>query len=231
MNSARQISTNGKVRISIRSSRRTCCPLKNLPTELAPVESELCTTECHVDLEVVQRPASRRDKPGGVVQQAATATGGVRIRPTAPGATSRHGLTLLEIILALTIFFGAMAALSQLTWNGSRATVQARLKTQAIIRCEAKLAEVVVGAEPLQPKTRVPFPDNEQWLYSINVADSQYPDLLQVQVQVSHTGNTSLSRVEFSLSRWMRDPSLFQDAAEVQKTEASQQSQSQGATP
>ena len=145
-------------------------------------------------------------------------------------AATRDGMTLLEIILALTIFFGAMAALSQLAWNGSRAAVQARLRTQAIIRCEAKLAEVIAGAEALQPKTRVSFSDNAQWTYSITVAESQYPDLMQVQVTVAHTGNSSLANVEFSLSRWMRDPSLFLDAAELQKTEAEKESQTKGAT-
>ena len=118
-------------------------------------------------------------------------------------ATFRNGLTLLEIILALTIFFGAMTVLSQLAWNGSRAAVQARLKTQAIIRCEAKLAEVIARVEALQPKTRAPFPDNTQWTYSIHVSESQYPDLLQIQVTVFHTGNSSLANVEFSLTRWM----------------------------
>jgi general secretion pathway protein I len=146
-------------------------------------------------------------------------------------ATPRAGMTLLEIIIALTIFFGAMTALSQLAWNGSRAAVQARLKTQAIIRCEAKLAEVLCGVEPLQPKTRVPFSDNEKWSYSVTVSESQYPDLLQIHVTVFHTGNTSLANVEFSLSRWMRDPSLYLDAAELQKTEAEKEAQTQGVAP
>ena len=44
--------------------------LKNLPTGLAPVESGLCTTQVQLGSEVVQRPASHRDKPGGVFQQA-----------------------------------------------------------------------------------------------------------------------------------------------------------------
>ena len=44
--------------------------LKNLPTGLAPVESGFCTTQVQVGSEVVQRPASHRDKPGGVFQQA-----------------------------------------------------------------------------------------------------------------------------------------------------------------
>ena len=46
---------------------------------------------------------------------------------------TRGGLTLLEILLAVAIFFGSLVVLSQLAWNGTRAAVQARLKTQAII--------------------------------------------------------------------------------------------------
>ena len=78
-----------------------------------------------------------------------------RLRASGTTARNQHrpGLTLLEIVLSLAIFFGALAILSQLSWNGARAAVQARLKTQAIIRCEAKLAEVLAGAETLSPKT------------------------------------------------------------------------------
>jgi type II secretory pathway component PulJ len=36
-------------------------------------------------------------------------------------SSDRDGLTLLEIILSLSIFFGALAILSQLAWNGARA--------------------------------------------------------------------------------------------------------------
>jgi general secretion pathway protein I len=143
---------------------------------------------------------------------------------------ARRGLTLLEIILALTIFFGAMAALSQLSWSGSRSAIQARLKTQAIIRCEAKLAEVLAGAESLQPKTNVAFPDDPKWTYSVSIGESQFPDLLAVQVMVAHSGGSSLANVQFTLNRWMRDPSIFLDAAEKQQAEADAAAQSQGAT-
>lgn len=145
-------------------------------------------------------------------------------------SSSRRGLTLLEIILALTIFFGAMAALSQLAWSGSRAAIQARLKTQAIVRCETKLAEVLAGIEALGPKSNVAFPDDSKWTYSVSIGDSPFPDLLQVQVTVGHTGNNSLANVQFSLNRWMRDPSIFLDAAEKQQAEADAEAQSQGAT-
>jgi hypothetical protein len=116
-------------------------------------------------------------------------------------------------VLALAIFFGALAVLSQLAWNGSRAAVQARLKTQAIIRCEAKLAEVLSGIETLQQKSRVPFPDDAGWTWSLAVTETSYPDLLQIDVSVSHSGNAKLANVEYTLRRWMRDPSLFQEAA------------------
>ena len=134
----------------------------------------------------------------------------------------RAGLSLLEIVLALAIFFGAMAVLSQLAWNGARAGVQSRLKTQAIIRCEAKLAEVLAGLEPLQSKSRVQYPDNSAWTYSVSILETSYPDLLQVDVSVSHTGNSAMANTEFTLRRWMRDPGLFQAAALQQQENESQ---------
>jgi general secretion pathway protein I len=137
-------------------------------------------------------------------------------------SSDRNGLTLLEIVLSLAIFFGALAILSQLSWNGARAGIQARLKTQAIIRCEAKLAEVLAGAETLSPKSRVPFPDNAAWNYSVTIAETQFPDLLQVDVTVSHSGGTKLANSDFTLRRWMRDPSLFLNAA-IQKQQADAQ--------
>jgi type II secretion system protein I len=141
-------------------------------------------------------------------------------------AHSRLGLTLLEIILSLAIFFGALAILSQLGWNGTRAGLRARLRTQAIIRCEAKLAEVLSGAETLTPKSRVPFPDNSAWNYSVSISETQFPDLLQVDVTVAHSGGSQLANADFTLRRWMRDPSLFMDAAIKKKEAESTTSQS-----
>lgn len=140
---------------------------------------------------------------------------------------NRHGLTLLEIILSLAIFFGALAILSQLGWNGTRNGVRARLKTQAIIRCETKLAEVLSGAESLTPKSRVPFPDSSAWNYSVSISETQFPDLLQVDVTVAHSGGTQLANIDFTLRRWMRDPSLFMNAAIQKKQTESKTSQTQ----
>ena len=94
----------------------------------------------------------------------------------------RSGLTLLEIVLSLALFCGAAAALSQLAWNGSRATVQARLKTQATIRCEAKLNEILAGVEQMVAKSNVPFPDDSHWTWSQVVTPSSHAELVQLDV-------------------------------------------------
>ena len=63
--------------------------------------------------------------------------------------SQRAGISLFEVLLALVIFMGSYAALSALSSSGMNAAVQGRLQTQAIIRCESKLAEVVSAVEPM----------------------------------------------------------------------------------
>ena len=133
--------------------------------------------------------------------------------------SDRTGLTLLEIVLAIAIFFGSMAALSQLAWNGTRASVQARLKSQATIRCEAKLNEVLAGLEPMQARAGVPFPDNGSWTWSQTVNPGSHNELVQIDLTVSHRGTSRLSNVDVTLRRWARQSSLFTRAAEQEKAE------------
>jgi general secretion pathway protein I len=128
-------------------------------------------------------------------------------------AAGRHGMTLLEVVLALAIFFGAMAALAQLTWNGTRAALQARFKAQAVIRCETKLAELVSGAELLQSQSSIPFPDDSAWTWSAMISPGSFPELLQVEVRVRRTGSNSLGSIEYGISRWMRDPAVLAETA------------------
>jgi general secretion pathway protein I len=135
--------------------------------------------------------------------------------------TTRSGLTLLEIVLSLAIFCGAMVALSQLAWSGTRAAVQARLKTQATIRCEAKLNEILAGLESMQSKSAMPFPDDSHWVWNLVVTPGSHPELLQCDVTVSQ-GTSRLARVDVTLRRWARDQSLFIKAANQEKTEDEQ---------
>lgn len=133
---------------------------------------------------------------------------------------ARSGLTLLEIVLSLALFFMATAALSQLAWNGSRAAIQARLRTQATIRCEAKLNEVLAGAAPMQTQSNTPFPDDSNWTWGLSVTPSSLPELMQIDLTVSHRGGGAAASVDITLRRWSRQQSLFAAAAEQEKVEA-----------
>jgi type II secretory pathway pseudopilin PulG len=120
-------------------------------------------------------------------------------------------LTLLEVLLSLGLFLGALAALSQLWYGGVRASVQARLATQAILRCESKLNEIVAGAVPLQSTGDTPFDDDSTWTWNLQVQAGPTTDLLPV----SHPGQGSLSASGYQLSRLMRDPQVWTNAQQT----------------
>ena len=128
---------------------------------------------------------------------------------------SRRGLTLLEVLLSLGLFLGALAALSQLWYGGVRASVQARLATQAILRCESKLNEVVAGAVPLQSTSDTPFDDDASWTWSLQVEVGPHADTMMATVTVSHPGQSGLSSSDHQLRRLIRDPQVWTAAQQA----------------
>ncbi len=142
----------------------------------------------------------------------------------------RCGFSLLEVVLALGIFFACVAVLSQIQWNGTRAAVQSRLKGQALLLCETKLQEVVAGIEPLSDQESVPFEDDPTWVWSLRTEATDYPELYLVEVTVAKVGETPLGTVSQGLRRWMRDPNVFIEAAEQQAQLEAEQSSSSGSS-
>lgn len=141
------------------------------------------------------------------------------IRSARPCRPARSGFTLLEIVLSLAIFCGSMVALSQLAWTGSRAAIQARLRTQATIRCETKLNEVLAGIEPMQSRSDTAFPDSNHWTWSMVVTPSTHPELVQLDVIVNHLGTSRLSTASVTLRRWAREQAIFVKGVEQVKEE------------
>lgn len=62
---------------------------------------------------------------------------------------SRPGLTLLEVIVSTAIFLISVIAIFQLLFLGSQRASDVRLQTRTSLRCQAKLAEVMAGAQAL----------------------------------------------------------------------------------
>lgn len=131
----------------------------------------------------------------------------------------RRGMTLLEVLLAVALFLGAVTVLSQLWHGGVRASVQSRLQTQAVLRCESKLNEAIAGAVPLQTTGEMPFDDDPSWSWKLTVDPGPQSNILKVTVETLHPGQGGLSNSSHQLIRLVRDPQVWVDA---QKTTTSE---------
>ncbi|MFH1304254.1 MAG: prepilin-type N-terminal cleavage/methylation domain-containing protein [Planctomycetota bacterium] len=133
---------------------------------------------------------------------------------------NRSGLTLLEVLISLSIFLGALAAIGQLIGIGSRAALQAQLRTQAIMKCQSKLAEVLAGVQPMESVTQAAFEeDDDNWKWSLNVEPGAYENLLMLTVSVTYSGASEMVTTSYQLMRQVRDPAMLLDAANtVQST-------------
>jgi len=138
-------------------------------------------------------------------------------RPLLTAATHpsrvRTGLTLLEVLIALGIFVSSVAVISQLLAQGVRGAKLAQYETEAILRAESKLAEVVAGAVPFQSAQNVPYADNDAWNWSVSLQPGSTDELFIVEVTVNRTATSSLGSVDFTVARLVRDPQLLMEAA------------------
>lgn len=131
----------------------------------------------------------------------------------------RDGLTLFEVVLSLAIFVGALAAIGQLLWTGSQAALQARFRSEAVLRAESKMSDLVAGVDTLQSVSGQPFEDGaEGWTWTATVEPGPHPDLLLVVLTVTHSNQATAANASYTLSRYVRDPQIFVDAAAAQPT-------------
>ena len=144
----------------------------------------------------------------------------------APAARRRSGLSLFEVIISLTIFVCSMAVIGHLISSGVRGALRSRLESQAILRCESKLAEIVAGITPLQNSNGVAFPDDQSWHWSVAVSAGQHPSLYLVEVTAAHPSTKTAGNISYSLRRLVRDPQLEMLAYEKQLAAQASQSSS-----
>ncbi len=132
-------------------------------------------------------------------------TSAIRSSPTGTRRNARRGLTLFEVLLSLAILAAAMAAIAQLVSSGVQSSVRARLQTEAIIRCQSRMAELIAVGDPTAVVTEVPFDDDPAWKWSVSSAATEQPGLLQVVVTVTHDAGNGFSDVSYSIPRLYRD--------------------------
>jgi uncharacterized membrane protein YgcG len=140
---------------------------------------------------------------------------------------ARNGLSLFEVIIALAIFMASIAAIGQLVSSGVRAAVQARLQSQAVLRAETKMAEVVAGITSLHGASGT-FSDDTNWSWAAASTQSQHEGLYLVEVTVSHAGATTAAKQSFTLRRLIRDPQIALDAYAKEQEEAANATSTSG---
>jgi len=126
-------------------------------------------------------------------------------------AKDRDAFALLEVILALAIFCGVLAALGEVSRRGMRHAEHARLMAKAQLLCESKMAEITCGyLEPVPVEnqyfdtTEAPITGEVPWVYSIRQEPSAEEEgMIVVRVEVKQDLPEQKRPVTFSLDRWM----------------------------
>jgi general secretion pathway protein I len=134
--------------------------------------------------------------------------------------SGRRGISLFEVLLSVAIFMGALAVIAQIVSVGSRAAIRGELESEAALRAQTKLGEVLSGIEPMESVTDQVFADDSRWRWSLTIGDGPHSDLFQLTLAVTHqtTGGTVDGAV--MLTRLIRNPQLFIDAAALESTES-----------
>ncbi len=126
----------------------------------------------------------------------------------------RTGLSLLEVVLALSILGIAVGILSTIMQQSADNGLRARRMTQAQLVCESKMAEAMAGALLLQSTqwTPVASVDATTWYYSLEVIQAEQPNMIGVVIAVNDELAMAESQRPLSrLVQWIIDPSLGLD--------------------
>lgn len=143
-----------------------------------------------------------------------------------PIASSRRGISLLEVVLALAILAMASAYLAQSMHIATENALRAESQTQAEMVAESVMSQVVSGLLSTQGVTWTPYSNpnpfgsaaafsdpNSQWMYMVTTMSTEVQGMLCVQVGVKEivTGQADDGKIEFYFNRWIIDPSLGLD--------------------
>ena len=120
----------------------------------------------------------------------------MRVAP--PRARKRRGVSLLEVMIALSILIASFLPIGQLLALGLRAAHSTQLSSEARFRCESIAAQVLAGSAEWQGKRRGQFSDNRAWRWILDESEIE-KDLVEMRVQVRHKQGTT-----YQLSFWTR---------------------------
>jgi len=131
-----------------------------------------------------------------------------RKKPTSPQRFAKVGFTLLEVILSLAILAGALAALGEVMRMADRSASIAEDETHAQILAASIMDELVAGSRSLSAVSQAPMDTTDEvpWLYSVELENTQYEQIVSVRVRVEQQLEARLQPAHFELVRWLPNP-------------------------
>jgi general secretion pathway protein I len=136
------------------------------------------------------------------------------------------GFTLLEIILALAILAGSLAALGEVMRLADQTASLTEGESQAQILAASLMDELLSGARQLESVSQAPLnqDDDIPWVYSIETDKTNLDQLVSVRVSVEQKLDPSLQPARFDLTRFMANPDYTPPDADSQSTSSNSSS-------
>jgi Tfp pilus assembly protein PilV len=134
----------------------------------------------------------------------------------------RRGLSLIEVLLALTIFMLALVVLGRLVDMGTDREMEARYQTRGSRLALDKLGEFEAGTRSFE-ETSGTFDGADdggwEWTAEATLQDQVAPNLYLVKVTVFR--DLKGRRFEVAMSQMMLDPAVMGSAAEAVRPDGS----------
>jgi general secretion pathway protein I len=126
----------------------------------------------------------------------------------------RPGLSLLEVLIAMTIFLLSLAALVHLVSMANASAYEAKHRSVAAHLARSKMAEVRIGALPLESVGETPLEDDPDFQWQMDVAGAPADGLHLVHIRVFRERSNG-HRIEAVLSEYVIDPTMIGSTLDV----------------
>lgn len=99
---------------------------------------------------------------------------------------ARRGLTLFEVVVSMAIFLISLTAIWQLSNIGNERALDVQMRARTSMRCQGKLAEIVIGAEKNTSGGYAPFDGDldKDLQWRAEIADGEFMGLKVAKVWV-----------------------------------------------
>jgi general secretion pathway protein I len=147
------------------------------------------------------------------------------------GLVVHDGFTLLEIILALAILAGSLAALGEVMRLADQNAAATRDETQAQIIASSVMDELIAGVLPLTAVNQSPVAveSDPPWVFSIALEQTGYAEMIAVRVLVEQQADARLQPARFELVRWLPNPDYVPPSTGSQSSSGSSSQSTTGA--